>query len=240
MFVKPLPPSQVAETAQELGALEAITLKCLEKSPDDRYASMDDVVLAIDQLVELSGDDGTPPTPSRSWSPDGDGGGGGPPRRSGASSAWPHPRDGAHELELPTFDEMRQPLEVPGAGRTGAPAWAWVAVAVVTSAALAILGAAYWQGSRDPAPAANAPVSGPAVPAVSSPPAPPPAPAPGAPPVRSGQAAAPPAPGVGERHAAEGAPAGSSPAPRKRPIPPEAPRVGSDLDDVGDPFAAKH
>jgi len=239
MFVKPLPPSQVTETAKDLGALEAITLKCLEKSPDDRYASMDEVVLAIDQLVQLSGDDGTPPTPSGSWSPGGAGGGGGPAPRSGGSSAWPQPANGANTLELPTFEEMREPLEVPGAGRTRAPAWAWVAVAVVTSAALAILGAAYRRGSRGSTPAADAPASGLAVPSVSSPPAP--APAPSAPPVRPVQAAAPPAPGVGERHAADaGAGGGASSAPRKRPTPAEAPRVGSDLDDVGDPFAAKH
>src|ERR1019366_5165348 len=30
MFVRPTPPSQVCETAKELGELEAITLKCLE------------------------------------------------------------------------------------------------------------------------------------------------------------------------------------------------------------------
>jgi serine/threonine protein kinase len=40
MFVQPVPPSRVVGASPELGALEQITLVCLAKGPEDRYASM--------------------------------------------------------------------------------------------------------------------------------------------------------------------------------------------------------
>src|SRR5262249_32061993 len=48
MLVQPVPPSRVSPSARELGALEEITLACLAKRPEDRYASMGDLVAALD------------------------------------------------------------------------------------------------------------------------------------------------------------------------------------------------
>jgi serine/threonine protein kinase len=59
MFVQPVPPSQVPEAAKELGALEAITLRCLAKRPEERFASMDDLIRAIDDAVRPRGADDT-------------------------------------------------------------------------------------------------------------------------------------------------------------------------------------
>ncbi len=51
-----MPPSEVSGAAAELGALEDITMTCLAKRPDERFASMDDLVAAIDRVVQLDGD----------------------------------------------------------------------------------------------------------------------------------------------------------------------------------------
>jgi serine/threonine-protein kinase len=52
MFVQPVPPSQVTAAAGELGALEEITLVCLSKKPEDRYASMALLSAAIERAVD--------------------------------------------------------------------------------------------------------------------------------------------------------------------------------------------
>ncbi|HZU81537.1 MAG TPA: serine/threonine-protein kinase [Polyangiaceae bacterium] len=51
MFVQPTPPSQAAQAPRELGALEDITLRCLSKRPEDRYASMEELASDIDRTV---------------------------------------------------------------------------------------------------------------------------------------------------------------------------------------------
>jgi len=48
MFVQPIPPSQINAAARELGALEEVTLRCLEKKPEARYGSMEELSAAID------------------------------------------------------------------------------------------------------------------------------------------------------------------------------------------------
>ncbi len=53
MFEAPLPPSQVAGVARELGALEDVTLKALAKRPEDRYASMGDLIADLDRIVRI-------------------------------------------------------------------------------------------------------------------------------------------------------------------------------------------
>jgi eukaryotic-like serine/threonine-protein kinase len=243
MFVKPVPPSQVADSAKELGALEAITLKCLEKQPEDRYASMDDVVLAIDQLVQVSGDDGMPPTPSSSWSPADPGG---LSARGRASRVPPVPQSSAGAVapaDPPTFDELRAAIDGAGLPRSRG---AWVALVVVVGLALGILGATRWRGSRESTHTAAAPREVPPAGGAESPVAPPGSAATvpavrAIPPVVS----APPAPIVGEGRAPEAAGSssvGTPPAPRRRPAAADVtePRRGANLDDVGDPFAAKH
>ena len=56
MFARPVAPSEVSGAAVELGALEDITMTCLAKRPDERFASMDDLIAAIDRVVQLDGD----------------------------------------------------------------------------------------------------------------------------------------------------------------------------------------
>jgi serine/threonine protein kinase len=56
MYMEPEPPSRVHAAAHELGALEDVTLKCLEKRPEARYESMEALVREIESLVRFSGE----------------------------------------------------------------------------------------------------------------------------------------------------------------------------------------
>jgi serine/threonine-protein kinase len=57
MFEAPVPPSKVIEgAAKELGALEDVTLKALAKRPEERYASMSELVQDIDRIVRIGND----------------------------------------------------------------------------------------------------------------------------------------------------------------------------------------
>jgi eukaryotic-like serine/threonine-protein kinase len=50
MFVRPRPPSEVRpDRAEELGALEDITLRALEKRAEDRYSSMNDLAVDLEK-----------------------------------------------------------------------------------------------------------------------------------------------------------------------------------------------
>jgi serine/threonine-protein kinase len=55
MFATPEPLSQVAPDASSLGALGPIAMRCLAKSPADRYASMVEVAAAIEQAMGEAG-----------------------------------------------------------------------------------------------------------------------------------------------------------------------------------------
>ncbi|HEV8244335.1 MAG TPA: serine/threonine-protein kinase, partial [Polyangiaceae bacterium] len=44
IYMQPTPPSQVVKSAREVGALERIVLKCLEKKPRQRYQSFDEML----------------------------------------------------------------------------------------------------------------------------------------------------------------------------------------------------
>ncbi|MEP7052664.1 MAG: serine/threonine-protein kinase [Pseudomonadota bacterium] len=50
MYMAPTPPSQVAGTGK-LGALEGMLLRCLEKKPEQRYASLRDLIRDLDRLL---------------------------------------------------------------------------------------------------------------------------------------------------------------------------------------------
>ncbi len=54
MFVNPAPPSQLAPAhAKELGALEAVTLRALEKKPSARFASMHELRREVERVVRF-------------------------------------------------------------------------------------------------------------------------------------------------------------------------------------------
>ncbi|HLK38730.1 MAG TPA: serine/threonine-protein kinase [Polyangiaceae bacterium] len=90
MFVTPLAPSQVTAAARELGALEEITLRCLEKDPGRRFASMEDLASALDRAVRFREDGSAEVAPRSS-------------RRPPPSMRLPL----ADELEPPGADELR-------------------------------------------------------------------------------------------------------------------------------------
>jgi serine/threonine protein kinase len=211
MFVQPVPPSQVSEAARELGALEEITLICLEKRPEDRFESMNDLTDAIDRVVRLR-DDGSVEVASRADSP----------TRPGPRSA---PFRIADELEPPTFEELRAATGDAVPPKPRAP-WAWISLA----AAALIVGVVGVRLLRSPPPqatratvvataAAAPPAASPAPPPAAPPPAPPPSSS-STPPIEDGAALRHPTPRrPTTRHPAE---AGALP-----------------VDDIGDPFAAK-
>jgi serine/threonine protein kinase len=55
MYMAPTPPSQLTGTA-ELGVLEDITLRCLEKKPDHRYASLRELTHDLDLALQATGE----------------------------------------------------------------------------------------------------------------------------------------------------------------------------------------
>lgn len=54
MFVQPVPPSRIAPRS-ELGALEALTLRCLAKKPEERFASMLEFAEELGNVSRLPG-----------------------------------------------------------------------------------------------------------------------------------------------------------------------------------------
>jgi serine/threonine-protein kinase len=68
MFMRPDPISRIYEPARQLGALEDVTLKCLEKEPDARYQSMGELVHDIESIVHFDGERLEIMRPSRSVS----------------------------------------------------------------------------------------------------------------------------------------------------------------------------
>ncbi|MET0594128.1 MAG: protein kinase, partial [Polyangiaceae bacterium] len=57
MFMVPEPPSRVNAAVRQLGALEEVILKCLEKKPEERYASMEALIAEIESIARLGADD---------------------------------------------------------------------------------------------------------------------------------------------------------------------------------------
>jgi serine/threonine-protein kinase len=140
MFVQPVPPSQVSPAARELGALEEITLTCLAKKPEERYATMSELGAALAAAVHRREGGGVDVAPHSGRSP---GRTSSPPRYAMAD-----------ELEPPTLEEMRVAIDSITPPKRSAP-WGWlVAAGVLVAAAMltwAVLG-------RGPGPSPPAPV----------------------------------------------------------------------------------
>jgi eukaryotic-like serine/threonine-protein kinase len=114
MYMAPTPPSHLAGTA-ELGALETILLRCLEKKADQRYATLRDLIADLDRVLITAGEPASRPQ-SR-------------PRAATRSLL-------ADELELPSREELAL-----GLGATARKPKAWLPISVVFALGLAGLGA---------------------------------------------------------------------------------------------------
>jgi len=53
MYMAPTPPSQIVGT-EKLGALEDVTLRCLQKKPDNRYRSLRELVADLDRVLTIT------------------------------------------------------------------------------------------------------------------------------------------------------------------------------------------
>jgi serine/threonine-protein kinase len=127
MFMAPEPPSRIHEAARELGALEDVTLKCLEKRPEARYGSMDELIHEVESIVHFTGDKLEVVRPSSHSLKR---------RRSGP------PIGLADELEPPAREELRNSLRaagVPTGISRGVLVFGAVAVAAALSAGLYVL-----------------------------------------------------------------------------------------------------
>jgi serine/threonine-protein kinase len=220
MFVQPIPPSQVSEAAQELGALEDATLRCLEKRPEGRFASMADLLSALDTAVVVR-DDGSAQIAASSA-----------PRQSVGSPGVRYAM--ADELEPPTREEARLALGLRGVQGKARVALAAAAVMLVVG----VIVAAAWRGPA-PGTESQTTTATPTSTATSTPTStttPTPTPTPIA------TATPPPlaAPSQGETVprplSPAAAPAVGRPVTRRPPARPAAPVT---IDDVGDPFAAR-
>ncbi|HVU01148.1 MAG TPA: serine/threonine-protein kinase [Polyangiaceae bacterium] len=182
LYVEPTPPSVLLGDTAKLGALEQVTLRCLEKKPEKRFASM---AALGDELRRVT-----------QWAEDGTF------VVKPAELREPRAHRLADELELPSREELRMSLSRAGVPEGGLPAWAVPALAL---AAFFVVGATVTRflssGARDaPVPGAPAPSAVPAAAAVRAPrPSPPhvapPSPSPVTGPSASAAAPEPPAPG---------------------------------------------
>jgi eukaryotic-like serine/threonine-protein kinase len=232
MFVQPVPPSRVAASGREMGAIEDITLVCLAKKPEERFASMQDLVSELDRVVRRR-PDGTP-----SIAPQLRGLAGGedtvPPAREARAPASVRFRM-ADELEPPTLEEIRARTERLHPPMRRVP-WGWLAGLAGVGVAALVWAIVARTGGSTPSTAASAE-------AVSVAPRPvPPIPIPVTLPsntaaestsrsVEIGPATAPPS------HAAHAPPVPPGPVPPVRRPPAPKAKTPSGLDDIGDPFA---
>ena len=224
MFVQPVPPSQVSPAARELGALEEITLVCLAKKPEDRYASMDALSAALDEVMQVGSDGRVRVAAHLS----------GRPSKPAPISRYPM----ADELEPPTLEEMRVAIDSVLPPRRVVP-WGWLLGlgGVIVAAVIA------WALVPGDSPAPELPTA-PVVPSSRIADVPPPPPVGAAPPAAPGVTIAPAVtatvqPTTGLATVTSPPPAApSTPGKATGHAPKRNPPV-TGMDDVGDPFAGK-
>ena len=133
MFMVPEPPSRVNAAVRELGALEDVTLKCLEKKPAARYPSMDALIAEIESIARVGAGDRLEILRARSE-------GGLPPSSVNL----------ADELEPPAREEMAGLLRESGVPASLPPGL------LLGGLAVAILGAGIGYAWLRPSPGASA------------------------------------------------------------------------------------
>jgi serine/threonine protein kinase len=154
MFVQPMRPSLVSPAARGLGALEEITLVCLAKKREERYASMEELSAALEEVVRMRSDGGVEFADRLN----------GRPSRAPASMHYPM----ADELEPPSLAEMRVGIDSVLPPRRVSP---WVFL--VGIGALLVSAAMAWAlVERRPAPVSALPMAATATPAPPDPPPP--------------------------------------------------------------------
>ncbi|MEB2324789.1 MAG: serine/threonine-protein kinase, partial [Sorangiineae bacterium] len=139
MYMAPVPPSRLIEAGHELGALEDVTLRCLEKKPAQRFPSMRALIEELDRVTR--------------WADDGslDVMGGAPSSTRRQRSLL------ADELEPPTAEELRVEQRLARRERPRSRARVLLGVGCLFGVAgVALAGLARWR-SEAPAPAGAAP-----------------------------------------------------------------------------------
>lgn len=118
LYVEPTPPSVLLGGMTTLGALELVVLRCLEKKPERRYASMSELGDELERIAKFDAAGVFSVEPAKPAA-----------RRS--------PRL-ADELELPSQIEMRVMMARSGLGRRTAPALIGALLAIVVASLLAV------------------------------------------------------------------------------------------------------
>jgi serine/threonine protein kinase len=126
MYMAPTPPSQIPGT-EKLAALEDLTLRCLEKKPEHRYATLRDLVEDLDRVFLVTGQHRATPRH----------------RRVTPRSVL------ADELELPSREELTIGLEQ--AGLKPWPRWPIVVIGGLFLLGIGSVLALRGQGSNEPA-----------------------------------------------------------------------------------------
>jgi serine/threonine-protein kinase len=154
MYVEPARPSEIVPDHKALGALEDILLRCLKKKPAERYASMAELIAALESVITFTEQGNVELRPTT--------------RREVAK-----PLRLADQLEAPSSEELRAFRPQPRMGLASRKAAA-IALAVVGLLAAAVGAGKLWMKKPDPRPPSALAASAAAMP--SHPSSPPPKP----------------------------------------------------------------